>query len=73
MIVLLRNAIVLFLSLGIFVGGHDAIITVYEEILINLDYDYDEEVAYLGMGIQVASILVLIVVGILIDITKTFL
>ena len=63
----------LLLSLGIFIGGHDAIITVYDEILINLDYDYDEEVAYLGMGIQVASILALVVVGVLIDITKTFL
>ena len=73
MIVLLMKATVLFLLLGIFVGGHDAIITVYDEILINLDYDYDEEVAYLGMGIQVASILVLVVVGVLIDITKTFL
>ena len=64
---------VLFLSLGIFIGGHDAIITVYDEILLSLDYDYDEEVAYLGMGIQAASILVLIVVGVFMDITKTFL
>ena len=57
---------------GIFIGSHDAFLTVYEEILLIVNYDFNEGVAYLGLAIQVMSILALIAVGFFIDQTKAF-
>lgn len=57
---------------GIFIGAHDAFLTVYEEILLIVNYDFDEGVAYLGLAIQGMSILGLIGVGFFIDRSKAF-
>ena len=57
---------------GIFIGAHDAFLTVYEEILLIVNYDFDEGVAYLGLAIQGMSILALIGVGFFIDRSKAF-
>lgn len=60
------------LYIGIFIGAHDAFLTVYEEILLIVNYDFNEGVAYLGLAIQGMSILSLIGIGFFIDRTKAF-
>ena len=59
---------------GVFVGANNSFITVYAQILLESDYQqYSKELGYLGLGIQAAAILALLLVGKFLDFTRTFL
>lgn len=59
--------------LGIFLGVSGAYVTVFDEVLNELKYDkYQQQVGYLGLAIQITSIIGLLIIGRWLDWTKTF-
>lgn len=65
--------IVTFYILGIFLGVSGAYVTVFDEVLNQLNYNkYQQQVGYLGLAIQITCIIGLLFIGRWLDWTKTF-
>ena len=59
--------------IGILLGVAGVLVTVYEEVLSHSGYSqYESDMSYLGLSIQLTAIVVLVAVGKWIDCTKTF-
>ena len=59
--------------LGIFLGVSGAYVTVFDEVLNELKYNkYQQQVGYVGLAIQITSIIGLLIIGRWLDWTKTF-
>ena len=61
------------LCAGILLGVAATYVTVYEEVLFHSGYsEYQSDLSYLGLSIQVIAIVSVLATGKWIDVTKTF-